>query len=106
LDLIVSKVLTVPRRNMRVKYGGGKTEYGPGVLVELTGDEVAIAIDAYLVAHKIHVSGPRTISVNGELCQEGRVYVDPSGFVIHKGKELNGRGPGKQRTNEEVWGTK
>jgi hypothetical protein len=77
---------------MKVRYGDGKTEYGPGVLIELTGDEVAIAIDAYLVSHQIYVSGPCTISVNGSLCEEGRVYVDPSGFVINKGKELNGRG--------------
>ena len=30
---------------MIVKYGEGRTEYGPGVSVELTGDEVATAID-------------------------------------------------------------
>ena len=77
---------------MKVKYGGGKTEFGPGVLIKLTGDEVAIAIDAYLVAHRVHVSGPRTITVNGELCQEGEIYVDPSGQVIHNGKLFSGRG--------------
>jgi hypothetical protein len=82
---------------MKVKYGTGKTEYGPGVSVELTGDEVAIAIDAYLVAHRIRVKGPRTITVNGELCQAGRVYVDPSGDVINKGKLLSGRGPKKRK---------
>lgn len=77
---------------MRVKRGGGTTEYGPGVLIELTGDEVAIAIDAYLAAHRVHVDGPRTITVNGELCQEGQIYVDPSGQVISKGKRFSGRG--------------
>jgi len=60
------------------------------VEINLTGNEVASAIDTYLVAHKIHVSGPRTITVNGELCQEGRIYVDPSGFVINDGIKFDG----------------
>jgi hypothetical protein len=63
------------------------------VSIELTGDEVATAIDAYLVAHRIHVSGPRTVRVNGELCSYGRVYVDPSGFAIADGTRFSGRGP-------------
>ncbi len=54
---------------MEVKFGRGKTEYGPGVSIELTGSEVATAIDAWLVAHGVHVRGPRTIWVNGELCE-------------------------------------
>lgn len=77
---------------MNVKYGAGRTIYGPGVSIELTGDEVATAIDAYLVAHNVHVSGPRTITVNGELCDSGRVYVDPSGFAISDGVKFSGRG--------------
>ena len=82
---------------MRISHGEGRSEYGPGVSIELTGEEVAIAIDAYLVARCIHYSGPRTITVNGELCAEGRVYVDPSGFVItSKGKKLSGRGGGTE----------
>lgn len=79
---------------MTVDYGKGKTEYGPGVQIHLSGDEVAIAISAYLVAHQIYVNGPRTITVNGELCEQGHVYVDPSGFVIHEGDKYSGRGPG------------
>ena len=75
---------------MIVKRGNGRTEYGPGVSVELTGSDVARAIDAYLVAHGIHVNGPRTVTVNGELCASGRVYVDPSGFVIADGKKWDG----------------
>lgn len=78
---------------MKVKYGKGRTEYGPGVDIELTGEEVAVAIDAWLTAHQIYISGPRTIRVNGELCQSGHVYVDPSGFVIRKGQRHSGRGP-------------
>lgn len=81
---------------MNIKYGEGTTKYGPGVSIELTGEDVAIAIDSYLVAHKIHVNGPRTITVNGELCQYGKVYVDPSGFVITPdGEKMSGRGEGK-----------
>lgn len=79
---------------MKVKRGEGKTEFGPGVAIELTGDEVAIAIDAYLVSHRVYVNGPRTIMVNGALCETGRVYVDPSGFVIASGKKFSGRGGG------------
>ena len=78
---------------MNIKYGNGSTKYGPGVLIELDGNEVATAIDAYLVAHGIHVNGPRTISVNDERCGHGQVYVDPSGFVITAdGEKMSGRG--------------
>jgi hypothetical protein len=78
---------------MKIAYGNGMTKYGPGVSIELTGDEVATAIDAWLVAHGVHVSGPRTIKVNGDLCEDGSVYVDPSGFVITpEGHKLLGRG--------------
>ena len=77
---------------MDVKHGKGTTEYGPGVDIDLSGDEVAIAIDAYLVAHGVDVFGPRTITVNGELIDVCNVYVDPSGFVIHKGEKISGRG--------------
>ena len=56
---------------MKIKYGDGTTKYGPGVEVLLTGAEVAIAIDAFLVAHGVHISGPRTVTVNNELCDGG-----------------------------------
>lgn len=77
---------------MRVKHGEGRTQHGPGVSIELTGNEVAIAIDEFLVARGVRVDGPRTVTVNGELCDYGRVYVDPSGFVSADGKKLSGRG--------------
>jgi hypothetical protein len=80
---------------MEIQYGEGKTKFGPGVSIELTGDEVATAISAWLVAHGVHYSGPRTITVNGELCQKGHIYVDPSGFVIADGEKFDGRGPDK-----------
>jgi hypothetical protein len=78
---------------MNIEFGKGKTEYGPGVQINLTGSEVAIAIDAYLVAHSIYVNGARIILVNGELCEYGEIYVDPSGFVISdEGIKYSGRG--------------
>ena len=70
---------------MEVKKGSGTSKYGSGVEINLTGDEVATAIDAYLVAHNIHHFGPRTIRVNGELPKIARIYVDPSGYVIANG---------------------
>lgn len=81
---------------MDIVFGKGKTKFGPGVCVNLTGDEVATAIHAYLVAHQIYIHGPATVSVNGELCNNGRIYVDPSGFVIADGQKYSGRGPGTE----------
>ena len=77
---------------MDIKYGAGKTKFGPGVSIELDGNEIATAIDAYLVAHNVYVSGPRTIRVSGEPIEGGHVYVDPSGFVISDGNKYSGRG--------------
>jgi hypothetical protein len=79
-------------RKMQIKHGKGTTEYGPGVDIVLTGNDVASAISAYLVAHDIHINGPRTITVNKELCECGNVYVNPSGYVINEGKKISGRG--------------
>lgn len=78
---------------MRIHYGNGRTKYGPGVQIDLTGDEVASAIDAFLVAHGVCVIGARTITVNGRLCELGGVYVDPSGGVNTETEYWAGRGP-------------
>ena len=78
---------------MEVKFGEGTTEFGPGVNIEMTGDEVATAINAWLAAHGVCVSGPRAVTVNGALCEAGKVYVDPSGFVVANGERFSGRGP-------------
>jgi hypothetical protein len=77
---------------MDVKFGKGKTKYGPGVEINLTGEEVATAIMDYLFFNDVHVSGPKTIRVNEELCEEGYVYVDPGGSVLKDGIIWNGRG--------------
>ncbi len=78
---------------MTIQYGNGTTKYGPGVSINLTGEEVAIAISAWLVAHKMIVSGARTITVNGDMCERGSIYVDPSGFVITPdGEKMEGIG--------------
>lgn len=42
---------------MIIKHGNSHTKYGPGVSIELTGNDVYAAIDAWLVAHFIHISG-------------------------------------------------
>ena len=78
---------------MRIRHAGGKTKYGPGVVIELNGNEIATAIESWLVAHGVRVNGPRTISVNCNLIDEGQVYVDPDGFVINSdGVKFSGRG--------------
>lgn len=56
-----------------------------GTTIILSGDEVALAIDAYLVAHGVVINGPRTVKVNGELCESGSVYADPSSKVLLTG---------------------
>lgn len=76
---------------MKIKKGKGTTEYGKGVDIILSGEEVAIAIMTYLTAKGVYISGPKTITVNGELCKNGRVYIDPDGFCIDKkGKKWDG----------------
>lgn len=75
---------------MKINYGKCTGEYGSGVQIELTGDEVARAIYSYLVAHNIHIRGAATVRVNGNLCEDGGVYVDPSGYVVANGKTWNG----------------
>ena len=87
---------------MNADYGAGQTKYGPGVNIDLTGNEVATAIEAWLVAHGVHINGPRTITVNGELCEDGHVYVDPSGFVVYDGKRLSGRGQNQTLCNTQA----
>ena len=77
---------------MNISFGKGTTEYGPGIQIDLTGNEVAMAIYTYLTAHDIHIQGAATITVNGELCEQGSIYVDPSAYVVANRELWNGRG--------------
>lgn len=77
---------------MDVGFGNGQTAEGPGVEIRLTGNELATAIDAYLVAHGVQVNGPRTIRINGQICGNVKIYVDPSGNVIWGGQRYTGDG--------------
>jgi hypothetical protein len=82
---------------MKIDYGKGTTEWGPGVEIELEGHEAALAILAYLTANGVHISGPTTICVNGRTIENASVYVDPSGSVVTSGRSYNGRGANKFR---------
>lgn len=77
---------------MKVKHGKGTTKYGPGVDIELEPHEVYRAIMAYLTSRDVYISGPITTFVNGGQITGARVYVDPSGYVVRKGKKISGRG--------------
>lgn len=64
-----------------------------GRTIELDGDELARAVDVYLLAQGVVVDGPRTVSVAiaGGPQTIARsvsvsVCVDPSGRVIHGGR--------------------
>ena len=73
---------------MKIGNGNGTTELGPGVNVCLDGGELSTAIDAYLVSHNIHVSGQRMITINGDLCDNATISVDPPGFVVYDGMKF------------------
>jgi hypothetical protein len=77
---------------MNIQFGRGKTEYGTGVQIDLTGEEVAMAIYTYLMAHNVIIDGAATIRVNGEMIKDGDMYIDPSGRVIADGIGWSGRG--------------
>lgn len=86
---------------MEIEYGRGKTPSGPGVSIQLTGNEVARAIDAWLVAKGVCVKGPRTITVNGEICDHAEICVDPAGYVSVNGDHWSGCGTENQMSNPE-----
>lgn len=66
---------------MEILKGSGKTEFGPGVQINLTGDEVAQAI----------------LMVN--YVKPGGIYVDPSASVISNEYVWNGRDGIKKDNN-------
>jgi hypothetical protein len=83
---------------MKIKYGNGKTKYGPGVSIKLSGDELAEAVDLYLYAKNVYVLGPRTIRYKEKLLEDDcHVYVDPAGKVVTRRKEWLGQGPDQKK---------
>lgn len=69
------------------------TEYGKGTNIILDGNELAHAVASYLYSLGVVVTGSRTITVHTSdgdsgLCGGARVYVDPSGRVLHDGDEI------------------
>jgi hypothetical protein len=80
---------------MKIAFGEYDSQFGSGVSVTLNGNELATAVMNYLEAEcGLGLSGPRTVKVNGELCDVARVFVDPLGSVTEaSGKVWSGRGP-------------
>lgn len=69
------------------------TKYGKGTHIELDGNELAHAIRAYLYTLDVDIDGASTVHIStrdgdSDLCGGARVYVDPSGRVIHAGNEI------------------
>jgi hypothetical protein len=56
-------------------------------IIYLDGDEIATAIDAYLVSQRIYVHGPRTITANGTILRNVKGKVMVEGKVIVNGKD-------------------
>lgn len=67
---------------MQIKRGAGTTSFGPGVVVELNSDEVALALYAWLVGRGVFLQGPRTVRLHADDPGGATVYVDPSGAVF------------------------
>ena len=87
---------------MKIKKGKGTSEYGKGVNIVLSGDELALAINSWLHAKGVYTSGPVTTRVNdGEQCFGATVYVDPSGSVIKNGTRYLGRTGKKEKRSKE-----
>lgn len=50
---------------MEIKYGEGTSEYGPGVDIVLSGDELAKAIFDYIKSQGAIIEGSMTARANG-----------------------------------------
>jgi len=79
---------------MEISLGNGKTKYGTGVQIDLTGEDLTNAIYQYLEKNDVYVDGAATIRVDGELCRDitAGMYVDPSANVTHLNKRYLGSG--------------
>lgn len=76
---------------MEIKRGGG-AHGGPGILIELSGNELSAAVDRYIAQHGVQVRGARTVRVNGLNCACATVFVDPSGSVVSGNCDFTGQG--------------
>jgi hypothetical protein len=74
------------------------SKYGPGVVLSLDNNALACAVDLFLASQGFVVSGPRTICYYDRIGRafgpqvDAEVHVDPSGFVIARGKRWDGQG--------------
>lgn len=80
------------------------TKYGKGTTVYLDGDELAHAIHSYLYARDVVIDGASTVTISTTdgaygRCHGARVYVDPSGRVIHEGNAVKGPDEAEPRNN-------
>lgn len=76
-----------------------------GRTIELDGNELALAVDVYLLAQNVAIDGPRTINIataGGPRTIAEKVsvsvYVDPDGRVIHDGQLVIDRERGRHGT--------
>jgi hypothetical protein len=53
--------------------------------IHLDGNEIATAIDAYLVSQRVYVSGPRTITANDTILSNVNAKVFVEGSVVSNG---------------------
>lgn len=77
---------------MIIEHGKSKTKYGPGVDIRLSSEDIAKAILEYVERKGVTITGPRTVLIDGKLCTNGKVYVDPLGNVETEYVILTGRG--------------
>jgi len=59
-----------------------------GIVIDLSGVEIAEAIETWLAANGAIVSGPRMITVNTSVLKFGRIHVDRAGAVEYGGKRF------------------
>lgn len=60
------------------------------ITIQITGEEIAQALDDFLRRRGVEIQGPRTVRVDGELAQHATAYVivDPSGSVKINGTQF------------------
>lgn len=79
-------------KGISIKFGNKETKDGSGVRIELSGNAIAKAINKWLADQNIYIYGPRTMTVNGDLCDFGHIYVDPPGWIVSNGEKISGEG--------------